>query len=258
MPSPFPGMNPYLEQEEVWQDFHQSFIPLARSILAEQVRPAYVVKVEEHLFIHEHSAEQRHFLGRADVALAAKPAGTRDAAAAAALEAPSYARLSVAVDIERHSYLEIRDRRDRELITVIELLSPSNKRPGPDREQYLGKRLQFLHSNVHLVEIDLLRGRPRLPVDDLPECDYYALVSRWEDRPRTGVWPIRLRDGLPPLPIPLRAPDPNARLDLQAVLHRVYDEAGYEDYIYTGAPQPPLSAEDEAWARQLVPGKSVK
>jgi len=248
-------MNPYLEQDECWQDFHQSIIPLVRALLAEQVRPAYFVKVEEHLFIHELSAEERRLLGRADVSLAARQASAPAHAAAAILDASSYARLPVAVDIEQHSYLEIRDRRSRELITVIELLSPSNKRLGPDREQYLGKRLQFLHSSVHLVEIDLLRGGPRLPVDELEECDYYALVSRWQDRPRTAVWPIRLRDPLPILPIPLRAPDPNARLDLQAVLHRLYDEAGYADYIYTGTPQPPLSAEDDAWARSLVPAR---
>src|SRR5213593_3713631 len=111
MPSPFPGMNPYLEQEEVWQDFHQSFIPLVRAVLAEQVRPAYVVKVEEHLFIHELSAEERRLLGRANVSVAAGEAATESHAAPAVLDAPSYARLPVAVDIERHSYLEIRDRR---------------------------------------------------------------------------------------------------------------------------------------------------
>src|SRR5256885_15376829 len=77
MPSPFPGMNPYLEQEEVWQDFHQSFIPRVRAILAEQVRPAYVVKVEEHRFIHELSAEERRLLGRAGGGLAAGPGTTR-------------------------------------------------------------------------------------------------------------------------------------------------------------------------------------
>ena len=70
MPSPFPGMNPYLEQEDVWQDFHQSFIPLVRETLSEQVRPAYVVKVEEQLFIHELPPEGRRLLGRADVAVA--------------------------------------------------------------------------------------------------------------------------------------------------------------------------------------------
>jgi len=157
------------------------------------------------------------------------------------------------VDTERHGYVEIRDRRNRELVTVIELLSPTNKRPGPDREQYLAKRRQLFASNVHLVEIDLLRGGPRLPLEDLPDCDYYVAVGRVTDRPRVGICPLRLRDPLPTIPIPLQAPDPDARLDLQQALHDVYDAAGYEDYIYTGQPQPPLHPEDAAWAREFVP-----
>ncbi len=130
MPSPFPGMNPYLEQEECWQDFHQSFIPLVRALLAEQVRPAYLVKVEEHLFIHELLAEERRLRGRADVAIAAERAFPLAPANAAVLEAPSYARLPVGVDIEQHSYLEIRDRRSRELVTVIELLTRQTSASG--------------------------------------------------------------------------------------------------------------------------------
>ncbi len=227
MPSPFPGMNPYLEQEDVWVDFHQSLIPLLRNMLTAQIRPAYLARVEEYLIIHEF--------------------------AEAAPETPMYGRWSPIVDIERHCYLEIRDRHDRHLVTVIEVLSPSNKRSGPDREQYLAKRRQIYASNVHLVEIDLLRGGPRLPLDDPPECDYCVLVSRAEKRPRIGIWPLRLRERLPEIPIPLRAPDTDARLDLQEALNRLYDAAGYEDYIYTSSPQPPLPAEDAEWARQFLP-----
>jgi hypothetical protein len=256
MPSPFPGMNPYLEQEGVWQDFHQSFILAVRQALSPQVRPAYMVKIEEALFIHELSAEERQYLGRADVSVTRNPAGGGMRSAGTLLEAPVYGRVPVAVDIERHSYLEIRDRSSRELIAVIELLSPSNKRNGPDHEQYLAKRWQLLSSPAHFVELDLLRGGPRLPLEDLPGCDYYALVSRAEERPRVGIWPFRLRDPLPLIPIPLRPSDPDARLDLQQVLHHVYDDAGYEDYIYTGAPQPLLQPADAAWARELTPKRS--
>jgi len=109
MPSPFPGMNPYLEQEDVRHDFHERFIPLVATILGGQLRPRYIVKIDEHIY-------------------------------------------------ERVSFVEIRDRRDRELVTVVELLRPANKHPGPDREQYLAKRMALLSGPVHLVEIDLLRG----------------------------------------------------------------------------------------------------
>jgi hypothetical protein len=249
-------MNPYLEQSDVWQDFHQSFIPLIREVIREQVRPNYIVKVEEQLFIHELSAEERLYLGRADVSIAPSAKAAPVRAAGAVLEAPVVGKLPVAVDVERHPYLEIRDRSSRELITVLELLSPSNKKLGPDREQYLVKRRQLINSPVHLVEIDLLRGGPRLPVDNLPDCHYYALVSRTENRPDVGIWPIRLRERLPIIPVPLRSPDPDARIDLQEALHRLYDAAGYEDHIYTGTPQPPLHPEDAAWAKQFVPGAS--
>ncbi|MCA9165194.1 MAG: DUF4058 family protein, partial [Planctomycetales bacterium] len=79
-----------------------------------------------------------------------------------------------------------------------------------------------------------------------------VLVSRFPERPRAGVWPIQLRDPLPMIPVPLEPPHADARLDLQAILHRVYDAAGYEDYIYRGQPEPSLGESDAQWARGLV------
>jgi hypothetical protein len=168
------------------------------------------------------------------------------------LPAPVQVRLP-SVDVERQSFLEIRDRASRELVTVLELLSPSNKYVSPDRDQYLAKRSQLLASRAHFVEIDLLRGGPRLPLENLPACDYCVLVSRVEERPSAGLWPIRLREQLPTIPIPLRPPHADVQLDLQEVLHRIYDAAGYEDDIYEGQPQPRLSPEDAAWAQPSVP-----
>ena len=110
----------------------------------------------------------------------------------------------------------------------------------------------MLNSSIHFVEIDFLRSRPRMPLEDLPACDYYALVSRFEERPQAGFWPIELRHPLPTLPIPLLASDAVARLDLQHLLHRVYDAAGYEDYIYRNEPEPALQPADLLWARQIL------
>jgi hypothetical protein len=139
------------------------------------------------------------------------------------------------------------------LVTVIELLSPTNKYSSPDREQYLGKRGRLLASSTHLVEIDLLRGGPRMPfAAPPPQCTYYVLVSRMEKRPQADFWPVHLRDPLPIIPIPLREGDTDAQLDLQAALHHVYDAARYENYIYDSTPQPPLSSEDQAWAKALL------
>jgi hypothetical protein len=255
MPSPFPGMNPYLEQDDAWHTFHRHFCALCVEILVPQVLPFYFVKLGAHVYIHEPPAGERRFLGRGDVTLGhTRPASSPPASAVQ--EAPHYGRLPTDIDFEHVSYVEIRDRRSRELVTVVELLSPSNKQPGPDREQYLAKRWQLLRSNVHLVEIDLLRGGPRLPLEDLPDCDYCVMVSQVEQRPKVSLWPIRLRDRLPSIPIPVRAPHPSASLDLQEMLHRLYDVGGYEAYIYSGTPQPPLSPEDAAWAKQFLPVRS--
>jgi hypothetical protein len=245
-------MNPYLEHETAWHDFHESFMPLAREILSAQLLPRYFIKIDEHIFVHEVEEEERRLLGRGDVTVApmAPEAGAR--VGAQVLEAPAQARLPK-VDIERSSFLEIRDRDNRRLITVLELLSPTNKHPGEHRDQYINKRDQLLASQVHFVEIDLLRGGPRMPFADLPACDYYAMASRYEDRPRAALWPIRLRERLPEIRIPLRDGDTPARLDLQHVLHHIYDAAGYALYIYDHEPDPPLLPEDAAWAGQFVP-----
>jgi hypothetical protein len=224
MPSPFPGMNPHLEQEDTWHDFHERFIPLVATSLGAQLRPRYIVKIDKHIYVHQLAAESRRFVGRADVSLArgwdqAVPeTGARSATGL--LEAPARVRLP-RVDHEQLSYVEIRDRKSRDLVTVVELLSPTNKRMGPDREQYLAKRGEILSSPVHLIEMDLLRGGPPLPAEGRPDCDYSILVSRVELRPDADFWPIGLRERLPQIPVPVHAPDPDAQLDLQVILDRI-------------------------------------
>jgi hypothetical protein len=251
MPSPFPGMNPYLETEDAWHDFHERFMPLAAEIIGEQVGPNYIVKIDEQVYIHELSAEERRFLGRADVFVSETDVSPQSGAGAATADAPAYVRLP-AVDVVSESTIEIRDRRNRQLVTEIELLSPSNKAPGPDRLQYLAKRGRLLSSRVNFVEIDLLRGGPRMPMTELPACDYCILVSRAEERPKAGVWPVKLRERLPEVPIPLRPHDSAPLLDLQTTLHRIYDAGRYWVYVYEERLDPPLSRDDAAWAAEIV------
>src|SRR5690242_18757338 len=139
MPSPFPGMNPFLEQDDAWHDFHERFLPLVAELLGAQVRPNYIVKIDEHVYVHEVPAEPRHLLGRADVLVSRAPRLGEPRPGVGLLEAPARVGLP-ALDVERLAFVEVRDRRHRELITVVELLSPSNKRSGADRDQYLAKR----------------------------------------------------------------------------------------------------------------------
>jgi hypothetical protein len=212
-------MDPYLEAV-YWHDFQERFLPAAAAHLTAQVRPKYRVLIDENVYVH--------------------------------LEAPTQVLLP-AQDVESLSYLKILDREGRDLVAVVELLSPTNKRASDHRAQYLGKRSEVLQSPAHLVEIDLLRGGMPMPVEERPACTFSVLVSRADRRPKADFWPFGLRDPLPTIPVPLRLGDADARLDLRAVLDRIYDEAGYEDFLYLHEPDPPLVGEDAAWARSLLP-----
>lgn len=255
MPSPFPGMNPYLEKPHQWADFHGSFLVCAKAALAAQVRGRYLVHYEQTVYIREAPDELRS-PGRPDLSLARHD----DAATlggTATLEAPERFELADAIEDEfRQGYLEILDRESRTVVATIELLSPAHKAPGTDRDRYLDKRRQLLASPSHFVEIDLLRGGPRLPLEVRPKrCDYYALVSRVESRPVVEFWRLGLRDPLPTIPVPLKAGDGDVWLDLKDVLDRVYDEGTFADEVYATPPEPPLSPADAKWAKKFVPSR---
>jgi uncharacterized protein DUF4058 len=196
--------------------------------------------------------EEPDVLGRPDVFVAEDVGERSTASGGVAVARPGRARIIPARLAEKDVFIEIRDNQDRKLITAVELLSPSNKEHGATRDQYLSKRNTYLRSGVHLVEIDLLRGGPRMPLAPRPRGDYCVVVSRAQERPEADVWSIRLREPLPTIPIPLRLGDTDAQLDLQAVLNRVYDAAGYGHYMYRHQPEPPLSAEHQSWADEIL------
>jgi len=254
MQSPFPGMDPYLEQSSVWHDFHESFIYECRRLLVPQISPAYIAKLDEHIYVHELAANERRLIGRGDITVA-EQAGLKDAGALSihqAIAAPVQVELRPAVDLERENRIEIRDRETGRIVSVIELLSPANKHAGQDRRQFLGKREELLASEINYIEIDLLRGGPRMPAGDLPDCDYYVLVSRAAMRPKADFWPIRLADRLPSIPVPLKEPDADATLDLRLALDQAFEAGGYAAYIYSGTPDPPLSPDQQPWAEELL------
>ncbi|MEX0585426.1 MAG: DUF4058 family protein, partial [Pirellulales bacterium] len=152
--------------------------------------------------------------------------------------------------------LEIVDSQGSSVVTVIDVLSPTNKTPGADgRESYLKKRREVLHSPTHMVEIDLLRrGRRTIAAELLPSCEYVVHVSESDRRPVGKVWPIRLPQPLPRITIPLSGSDQSVPLDLQLSLSRAYENAGYDltiDYAID-PPAPPLIEADAAWLNALL------
>jgi hypothetical protein len=245
-------MNPWLEQEGHWQDFHTKFLVALSERLVPRVGPNYYVLLEYHIYVHQ-EPEERVRLLRGDLLVTGSATSSGGAHGTAVMEAPAEVE-HPAPDVEpvRVLYLEIRHAAFGDLVTVVEMLSPSNKQ-GENRRDYLTKRGQLLASRTHLVEVDLLRGGEPMPDADRPLCDYSVMVSRAENRPRAGFWPVMLREPLPTIPIPLRHGDGNVRVDLQEALQHVYDASGYENFIYRGSPSPPLSPEDAAWAKPLLP-----
>jgi hypothetical protein len=205
------------------------------------------------VYVHELPEGERRLPGRPDIYLAEgqNELGAK-ASSAAAITAPVHAQLVPLTITERQGFIEIRDGMDRSLITAIELLSPTNKEHGSDRDQYLAQCNRYLDTGVHLVEIDLLRAGPRLPLHPPPQGDYCILVSRAEERPNVDLWPIRLREPLPQIPIPLRAVGESVPLDLQAILRRVYDAASYGDYVYEVEAKPPVAEVDQRWAESVL------
>jgi hypothetical protein len=166
------------------------------------------------------------------------------------------------IDEEIHeARLEIIDREQRQVITVIEIASPTNKVTGSrGRASYLQKRQEIMNSPSHLVEIDLLRGGDPLNFRELlPPHDYLVHASIRQRRPRARAWPIQLQQRLPVVEIPLRPEDPMAPLDLQQLLAAAYDRAGYDMSInYRKEPNPPLHGENATWAAALLRGKGLR
>lgn len=258
MPSPFPGMDPWLEHPALWPDVHANVIAVTRELLAQQLSPRYVVRVERRVYLLAEEDPARHLFVPDVSVLAPKAAGAPQPSRPGK---PKLEPLLVTVQDEvevAESRLVIRKVGPaRELVTAIEVLSPANKTPGSrGREEYLAKRREVLRSSVHLVEIDLLRGGSRVPGS--PPGDYVALVSRTSLRPRGEAYVWSVRDALPEIPVPLLEGEDDAALDLARVLREAWDRARYDLEVDYGAPlDVPLRPEDAAWAKDLLAHRSA-
>jgi hypothetical protein len=260
MPSPFSGMDPYLEGY-LWPDVHQRLATEISRRLIAQLRPRYVARLEISV-VEDLTPEVEIGIMYPDVEVVkvsqsgghsvretlAEYTPAADQPIIAPLTLPRLHNIEV-----RLVTVEIRDVAQNELITCIEILSPVNKRE-PGLSQYRRKQQRLYNAGIHLVEIDLLRrGTRSLSHPQLPDVPYLVALSR-AGSGQVDVWPIHLQDPLPLVPIPLRPPDPDARLDLCVSLATIYDEAAYDlsiDYRQP-PPPPPLSDADEEWMRTIL------
>lgn len=252
MPSPFPGMDPFLEEPTEWSGVHAWLITAIGEDLGNQIAPDYRVKIEERVFITAPDDLTKQLMAP-NVFLVTGRKGRSPEKTAAGINTPVLVE-PLYEEVIRDRYLEIHDTRTRQVVTTIEVLSPINKASGsPGREAYLRKRQAVMSSTTHWIEIDLLRAGER-PPEIAGKSDYYALLKRAVAGTPFEVWFIDLRDRLPTIAVPLRPPHPDVPLDLQAAFERVYARGHYaEDTNYSGrVPPPPLPPADVAWVQGRV------
>lgn len=250
MPSPFPGMDPYLEGS-LWMTIHTDLAVAIAHQLNRRMSPRYVALTARR-YVVDMPEEAQVIVGETypDVAVLTSRRVEGGGLAVEAMAPPLRMRTLVRTRV-RHITVEIRDVAKRHLVTAIEILSPTNKR-GEGFREYRDRREKILRSTAHLVEIDLLRKGRRVPMrGKLPSVPYLIFVGRNEDRPITDVWPILLDQPLPEVPVPLLAGDPDVALDLQLALAGVYDDDRLGSLIdYTSPPEIPLTPEQAAWVDQ--------
>jgi hypothetical protein len=254
MPSPFPGMDPYIEQPAIWPDFHDRLITFIQEALQPQLRPRYVALGQDRLFVVESDRPIRP-----DLALLRTSSPKPATGASATLEADSPAVFELQQEEMRQPLIEIVEpAAGNRVVTAIEVLSPDNKAGGAGRVSYRRKREEYWASGTNLVEIDLLRaGRPTVRIS--PERlaalrPWHYLVAVRRRRPaRQEVYPVPLVHRLPRIAVPLSKEDRDAVLDLQAAFTRCWDVGPYPELLrYDGSPPGKLTTEEVHWCEDVL------
>jgi hypothetical protein len=227
MPSPFPGMDPYLEDESLWPVFHHQLVTCLYQILLPGLVDRYRARVN-----------QRHYV-------------------------TEQALFTSVVREEHHEdYVEIRQRADGRLITLVDVVSPANKLMQAGRAAYLAKRCEGKSASANLVEIDLiLQGQPTLEYsrDGLPDWDYAVTVTRSTQPERYEIYTATLQKKLPRFRLPLASDDRDTVLDLHTAFTRCYDQGGFAAKIdYTKDPSTPLNAEDRKWLNDVLKQQKMR
>ncbi len=263
MPSPFPGMDPYLESH--WRDVHASLTIYIRDALQDALPRELRARVEERIVLETPEGWSNPLFPDVRV-IEHRPRAQGGVATVAAPEATEPLVIDAETEPLTEGYIEIIDAASgNRVVTILEVLSPSNKLPGDYRQAYLRKQREIVHSDTNLVEIDLLRCGKHAAAVCLPNIPssrrtpYLVCVRRATRRSKAEVYPIPLSSKLPTIKVPLRPTDADVLLDLQALIERCYRNGRYEgDLDYRLDPDPPLSREDAQWVLELLRGKGLR
>ena len=260
MPSPFPGMDPFVEWSRRWHDFHTSFISDLSDALLAVLPGNYDAPIEEQLAVVERAADEPPgmygdvVVVETDAAAAAASPARRSGGGTMTLEPVMLPMIDS--EIESHPWVEIRTLDDDRVVTIIEVLSPTNKR-GAGRFAFASKRSAALRRGVNWIEIDLLLGGHRLRLGrPLPRGDYYAHVIRGDEPAEAAVYAWSLRDPLPTVPVPLTPADGAVPLDLAAVFATTYDRRRYGRRLRYDADPTETDEPTRNWTRGILAARA--
>ena len=261
--NPFPGMNPYLERPGIWPEVHNRIIVGLADALTPRLRPDYAVRVRQRVYIDAEpriSGPARQRIPDAMIPADGTVALRQEIAAAEPKPGDSAVAVALpATELVRQRYLQVLRADSMAVVAVIEVLSPSNK-SGADRQDYLAKRAAVKSSTAHLVEIDLLRAGPPMPViGDAPQDCYRIIVANGRLRPHADLYAFGLREAIPEFVLPLAKGAAGVGVDLNAVLSHVYSHGSYNMLIdYGQDPEPPLSDGDRVWLDGLLRERGLR
>jgi hypothetical protein len=262
-------MDPYIEACGLWEGFHGHLIEAIYQAVARVLPVGYSVDtaVRSYVVLWESEGKSEH-LAKPDVAVTERSPKKRRpkkdgvAVAAPAGEAESVLMQAFVAETFKESFVEIyAEGEERFLVTCIEVLSPSNKRPGTEGwHVYERKRQALLLGQANFIEIDLLRCRHKMPMlTPWPDSPYTLLLCRASAAPYCRVWPVTLQRRLPVIPVPLRSPDPDLALDLQPLFDGIYSLGRYAERIdYTVPLTPALTDQEAQWVRELLKNRSPR
>jgi hypothetical protein len=257
MPSPFPGMDPYIERPAIWPDFHDALVTAIRGFLQPLLKPRYVALMQDRWFVVESDRPIRPDVAVIRTNELNRPKSSQGSAAVLDVDEPAVFEIW-REDVKQPLIEIIEPAEGNRVVTAIEVLSPDNKTPGKGRDNYLQKRDEYWQEGANLVEIDLLRGgRSTVLLSDeqraslAPHRYLVTVTRRWPSRHE--AYPIPLSQRLPKVAIPLAYGDKDVSLELQAAMNRCWDEGPYPELLrYADGPPSDLSNEEQAWCRERL------